>query len=191
LDTVKDISVVLHAAAGGDPRATDQLLPLVYDHLRELARRRLSKEQAGQTLQPTALVHEAYMRLLGDGVSWNSRGHFFGAAAQAMRRILVERARAKKGPKRGGGRAAVPLSAVMEVLGDDSSAEPDWIALDEAMEALQKTDGELAQVVHLRYFAGLTVDETALATGRSARSVDREWKLARAWLLERMDGGKK
>ncbi len=163
-----------------------ELLPLVYDHLRELARKRLAHESPGQTLQPTALVHEAYMRIAGTGAPWDNRRHFFAAAAIAMRRILVERARAKGGPMRGGGRERVGLSTAEGEMADGPSGEIDWIALDEAMAALEREDAQLAEVVHLRYFAGLSVDETAAATGRSARSIDRDWKCARLWLLRRI-----
>jgi RNA polymerase sigma factor (TIGR02999 family) len=184
----QDMTMLLVAAAEGDPKASDAILPLVYDHLRELARKRIAKEAPGQTLQPTALVHEAYLRLVGDGVSWSNRRHFFAAAAIAMRRILVERARAKHGPKRGGGRARVPLTDAIDRDNVEGGDTLDWLALDEALSALQVEDPDLAQVVHLRYFAGLSVDDTAAALGRSSRTIDREWKVARAWLLKKMSG---
>jgi RNA polymerase sigma factor (TIGR02999 family) len=184
-----DASALLAAAAAGDPTASAQLLPLVYDHLRELARKRLAHERPGLTLDATALVHEAYMRIAGGGdVQWNSRRHFFAAAGIAMRRILVERARRLAGPKAGGGRQRLPLSAVNDpsLAQADPVDETDWILLDEALTELEQTDPELSEVVHLRYFAGLTVPEAAMALNRGARSVDRDWSVARAWLLDRM-----
>lgn len=184
-----DASALLAAAAAGDPTASAQLLPLVYDHLRELARKRLAHERPGLTLDATALVHEAYMRIAGGGdVQWNSRRHFFAAAGIAMRRILVERARRLAGPKAGGGRQRLPLSAVNDpsLAQADPVDETDWILLDAALTELEQTDPELSEVVHLRYFAGLTVPEAAMALNRGARSVDRDWSVARAWLLDRM-----
>lgn len=182
----EDIPGLLDAAQRGDRFASEELLPLVYDHLRELARRKLNRERPGLTLQPTALVHEAYLRLVGDGVSWENRRHFFAAAANAMRRILVERARRRHAKKHGGGRHALPLDAVMEVIGKAAPDEPDWQALDAALVAFEAEDPTLAQVVNLRYFAGLSVDQCAQALGRSPRSIDRDWKVARAWLLDRL-----
>lgn len=180
---------LMAAASAGDPSASIQLLPLVYEHLRELARKRLSHERPGLTLDATGLVHEAYLRIAGDGeVQWNSRRHFFAAAGIAMRRILVERARRLAGPKAGGGRHRLPLSAVNDahLAKADFLDETDWLLLDEALTELEHADPELSEVVHLRYFAGLTVPEAALALGRGARSVDRDWSVARVWLLDRM-----
>lgn len=182
-----NLDALLAAAAAGDPTVAAQLLPLVYDHLRELARRKLASENPGQTLQPTALVHEAYVRLVtSPQTSWNGRKHFFAAAALAMRRILVERARAKRGPKRGGDRKRFSLEMV-EPAGEVAVDELDWLALDGALDALQAHDADLADVVHLRYFAGLGVEEIAQALGRSERSINRDWNIARAWLLRRME----
>lgn len=184
-----DAMALLAAANAGDPVASAQLLPLVYDHLRNLARKRLAHERPGLTLDATALVHEAYLRIAGDGeVQWNSRRHFFAAAGIAMRRILVERARRLAGPKAGGGRQRLPLSAVNDsnLAQADMVDETDWILLDAALTELEQTDPELSEVVHLRYFAGLTVPEAAQALNRGARSVDRDWSVARAWLLDRM-----
>ena len=186
-DAAANLDALLEAAAAGDPTVASQLLPLVYDHLRELARRKLASENPGQTLQPTALVHEAYVRLVSSPqTSWNGRKHFFAAAALAMRRILVERARAKRGPKRGGDRRRFSLDMV-EPAGDVAVDDFDWVALDGALDALQAHDADLADVVHLRYFAGLGVEEIAQAMNRSERSINRDWSIARAWLLRRME----
>lgn len=175
------------AVEDGDSRAAEQLVPLVYDELRKLAQYHMANEPVGHTLTATALVHEAYVRLVGDGPSeWNSRGHFFAAAARAMRRILVERARRNAQGKRGGGRMRVPLGDVAMV----SSAPPeDLLELDLALGRLELRDSRKAEVVSLRYFAGLTVDETAAAMGVSPRLVNKEWTFARAWLMRELSGG--
>jgi RNA polymerase sigma factor (TIGR02999 family) len=185
------LTVLLNAAGEGDSRSASALLPIVYEELRTLAHRYLSREPgagAGQTLQATALVHEAYLRLVKDSeVQWNGRNHFFGAAGLAMRRILVERARARRGPKRGGGRASLELgeSAALSVGAEDPV---DWIGLDGALTALELQDSRLAELVSLRYFAGLSVDQTAQVMGLSSRQVKRDWAVARAWLYARMTG---
>ncbi|HYE62373.1 MAG TPA: sigma-70 family RNA polymerase sigma factor [Phycisphaerales bacterium] len=181
-----EVTQLLNAISGGDSRASAELLPLVYEELRKLARSYMARESAAQTLQPTALVHEAYIRLLGgQDLGWDSRGHFFGAAAMAMRRILVERARARGRIKRGGDRARVEL-------GDEPMREEptgtDLLALDEALDKLQRYDPRKCEVVMLRYFAGLGVDETAAAMGLSSATVRNEWTFARAWLLRTMSG---
>ncbi len=187
-----NLTVLLNAAGEGDSRAASALLPMVYDELRSLAQGYLQKEPragAGQTLQATALVHEAYLRLVKDAdVRWNGRNHFFAAAGIAMRRILVERARARRGPKRGGGRARVelPEAAALSTAGDDPV---DWLALDAALTALEAHDARLAELVSLRYFAGLSVDQTGEVLGISGRQVKRDWAVARAWLYQRMVGG--
>ena len=180
-----DVTILLRMASDGDSQAAADLLPLVYEELRRLARSKMSRERdagAGQTLQPTALVHEAYMRLLGpDGAQlrWEGRAHFFGAAARAMRRILVERARSRGRVKRGGGNARVALA-------DDALAvEPpgdDLLALDEALERLEQRDRRKAEVVMLRFFAGLTIEEIAAALSVSPATVKNDWTFARAWL---------
>ena len=171
----------MNRAADGSKSAADHLLPLVYDELRELARRNLANEPAGLTLQATALVHEAYMRLGADPAArWDSRRHYFAAAAIAMRRILVERARRHAGPRRGGGRARIPLEDAE--MAADAPAPVDWLALDDALAALERQDPELAELVSLRYFAGLNIDQTAQALGISPRTVDRNWKVATAFL---------
>jgi RNA polymerase sigma factor (TIGR02999 family) len=166
----------------------------VYQELRVLAEQRLARERgggAGMTLQATALVHEAYLRLVKDAdVKWNGRNHFFSAAAIAMRRILVERARAYAGPKRGGGRQRLPLDENQVAgAGPGGASEMDWIGLDDALKDLEAHDPRLAEVVMLRFFAGLSVEKTAETLGISDRQVKREWALARAWLFERMGGG--
>ncbi|MBM4028598.1 MAG: sigma-70 family RNA polymerase sigma factor [Planctomycetes bacterium] len=172
------------APLGPDPQATEALLPLVYEELRLLAAQRLSHEAPGQTLQATALVHEAYLRLVGDEPrGWHSRGHFFAAAAEATRRILVENARRKKSLKRGGGGAGLDLDA-MEAAAPDSS--DDLVALDEALARLGQVDPEKAALVKLRFFAGLSIDQAAEALGISRATAIRHWSFARAWLYHEM-----
>ena len=176
----RDVTGLLRQITGGDGKAADELLPLVYTELRNLAGARMARERPGQTLQPTALVHEAYLRLVRDEhLQWENRRHFFAAAAEAMRRILVERARRVAARKHGGEVQRVPLED--GVLEDESRA-PEILALDEALERLEARDPTMSGVVKLRYFAGLTVPETANALGLSARSVNRIWAEARAWL---------
>jgi RNA polymerase sigma factor (TIGR02999 family) len=183
-----DLTRLLDAASSGDAQAAEQLLPLVYDELRRLAARKLTCENPGQTLQATALVHEAYVRLVACDADrqWNGRGHFFAAAAEAMRRILVDHARRKKSQKRGGGRARAEFR-------EQSLAAPEGpdeiLAVDEALAGLAATDPQAAELVKLRYFAGLSVDEAAQALGISPRSVDRLWAYARAWLQRAIDRG--
>jgi RNA polymerase sigma factor (TIGR02999 family) len=182
-----EVTRILSAIAQGDPAAVGQLLPLVYDELRRLAAQQLAHEKPGQTLEATALVHEAYLRLVGpaEGPHWDNRGHFFTAAAEAMRRILVENARRKRRHKRGGGR-------VRKELHEEQLAAPaireDILALDEALEKLAAVEPEAAAVVRLRYFAGLTVPEAAAALGISPRTADRLWAFARAWLYRELRG---
>jgi RNA polymerase sigma factor (TIGR02999 family) len=180
------ITQLLVAIGGGDRAAGNELLPLVYDQLRRLARKKMAHEPAGHTLQPTALVHEAYLRLVGDeAADWNSRGHFYVAAAEAMRRILVERAREHDRVKHGGGRSRVPLTGV-GVAADDH--EPmDVLALDAALRDLRSSDPRMYDVVMLRHFTGLSNEETALALGISERTVSREWSYARLWLVRAME----
>ncbi len=178
------VTQLLDAAAAGDPTAAAELLPLVYAELRQLAAARLAAERPGQTLQPTALVHEAYLRLVGPGPNpvWNGRGHFFGAAAEAMRRILVEQARRKGRLKRGGDCTRMELPA--DVAADE--AEVDVLALDEALTQLATDHPEKAELVKLRFFAGMTSVEAAAALGVSTATVERHWRYARAWLARRM-----
>jgi RNA polymerase sigma factor (TIGR02999 family) len=186
-----EVTSVLSAVEEGDERAAEQLLPLVYDELRRLAAQKLGRESPGQTIQATALVHEAYMRLVqsereGSSPSWNSRGHFFAAAAEAMRRILVERARHKKSLKGGGSHHH------RQEMGDIavSAAVPDidLIALDIALDRLERTDKRRAQLVKLRFFAGLTMEEAAQALGISTSTADNDWAYARCWLRLEIDG---
>jgi RNA polymerase sigma factor (TIGR02999 family) len=178
------VTAVLQAAQAGDPQAAAQLLPLVYAELRQLARARLAQQTPGQTLQPTALVHEAYLRIAGQSeVTWQGRQHFFFAAARAMRDILVEQARRKAGPRRGGGRQQEALDEAALVL-----EEPfvDLLALHEALAELERQDPLKGQIVMLRYFTGLTMTETADMLGQSERSLHRHWRYIKAWLKSRL-----
>lgn len=185
----QEITRVLAAIPEGDKDAAARLLRLVYEELRQLARRLMAREPAGQTLQPTALVHEAYLRLLGDrSPGWEGRTHFFAAAAVAMRRILVERARKRRAAKHGGGRERVTLNE--RVVPSDPPAA-DLLALDEALGRLEALDERASRVVHLRYFAGLGIQETAAMLGISTATVTREWTYARAWLRREITGGRK
>ena len=179
---MSDVTRILSAIEQGDPHAAEQLLPLVYDELRKLAAQKMAEEKPGQTLQATALVHEAYLRLVdSDRVQhWNSRGHFFAAAAEAMRRILVNRARDKGRIKRGGGRRRVDLDNLSDPV---TASDDDLLDLDEALERLASAYPECAELVKLRFFAGMTLDEAAAALGLARRSADRQWAFARAWLF--------
>jgi RNA polymerase sigma factor (TIGR02999 family) len=181
--TMTDVTRILNAIEQGDIKATDELLPLVYEELRHLAARKLSHEQPGQTLQATALVHEAYIRLMGsEARNWNSRGHFFKAAAEAMRRILVENARRKKSLKQGGNRQRIRMDEI--ALADCSNVPSDYlIALDEALVKFSEKHRIKAEVVKLRYFAGLTIEQTAKVLGISEATTKRYWIYARAWLV--------
>jgi RNA polymerase sigma factor (TIGR02999 family) len=182
---MNDVTHILSAIEQGDPKAAEQLLPLVYDELRKLAAQRLLEEKPGQTLQATALVHEAYLRLVGVRIEqrWDSRGHFFAAAAEAMRRILLNRARDKKRVKRGGACRRVDLDQIEIAL--DTSDEQ-LIALDEAMTQLELEDADAARLVKLRFFTGLTQNDAAAALGLAARTAERQWAYARAWLYARL-----
>ena len=183
-----EVTRILSAMEQGDPHAASQLLPLVYDELRKLAAYRLAHQTPGQTLQPTALVHEAYLRLVGDpeGQDWDSRGHFFAAAAEAMRRILVENARRKGRRKRGGSLTRRDLVDAEQLT--EPEVSEDLIALDEALKKLATVDAQAAQLVELRYFAGLSIPETAQTLGISPRTANRLWAYARAWLLREVGG---
>ena len=185
---MNDVTRILSAIEQGDPKAAGELLPLVYDELRRLAARRLAGEKAGHTLQPTALVHEAYLRLVGgqQPQEWNGRGHFFAAAAEAMRRVLVEGARRKHRQRHGGGRRRLTL-ADLEV--DADSPDEAVLALSEALDRLAAVNPRAAELVKLRYFAGLTGREAAGVLGISPRKADQVWAYARAWLLDWLDDG--
>jgi len=187
-----DVTRILNAIEKGDLRATDELLPLVYEELRLLAAQKLSQETPGQTLQATALVHEAYLRLVeAKDQNWNSRGHFFKAAAEAMRRILVDNARRKKSLRAGGERQRIDIeeSALWALTLSDESSSEDLLALDEALEKLSKTDPRNAELVKLRYFTGLSLDQVAKIEGVSRRTATRWWTYARAWLHREIRGG--
>jgi RNA polymerase sigma factor (TIGR02999 family) len=180
------VTQILASIEQGDPRAAEQLLPLVYDELRKLAAVRLAQERPGQTLQATALVHEAYLRLVGDGgLHWNSRGHFFAAAAEAMRRILVDRARRKAAAKRGGEFARIELDQDIALAAE---VKEDLIALDAALERLAAEYPVQAELVKLRYFGGLSLPDAASALGLSERTAGRHWAFARAWLRRAVEG---
>ena len=185
---MSEVTRLLYAADQGDPEAASQLLPLVYDELRKLAAQKLAGATPGQTLQPTALVHEAYLRLVGEDEEqqWDSRGHFFAAAAEAMRRILVEIARHKASLKRGGDRDRVD---VVESLLAAPEPREDLVALDAALTRLAGTDKQAAELVQLRYFAGLPIREVAEILGIAPRTADRLWAYAKAWLLKEIESG--
>jgi len=185
-----DVTHILTAIEQGDAGAADELLPLVYDELRRLAARKMSQESPGQTLQATALVHEAYIRLVGsESHNWSSRTHFFAAAAEAMRRILIDNARRKKSIKCSGGRHRIDLSEAAPA-GDSQTHLDDVIALDEALEKLSAKDKVKADLVKLRYFAGLTCEQAAEVLGISHNTADQYWAYARSWLrLEITRGG--
>ena len=181
------VTRLLQQASAGDRRASAELLPLVYQELRALAARKMRQERPDATLQATALVHEAYVRLVDQTTlpQWDGRWHFFGAAAEAMRRILVDNARSRGRLKRGGDAGRVSLEDVE--LAVDEDASPDLLALDEALGELEQKHPQKAQLVKLRYFAGLTMEEAARAMGISVRTAGREWAYARAWLYARMN----
>ena len=187
---MNEVTQILSDLARGDAHAAGQLLPLVYDELRRLAATRLAAEPSGNTLQPTALVHEAHLRLVGtpDGDRWDHRGHFFAAAAEAMRRILVEAARRKKAARHGGGQHRhdandLPIAA--------PPVDDDLIALDEALTRFAQVEPQKAELVKLRYFVGLTIEETAAALGISPATAKRHWAYSKAWLFQAMGGGEK
>jgi RNA polymerase sigma factor (TIGR02999 family) len=186
-NSVSDVTLILGRIENGDGQAAEKLLPLVYDELRKLAAAKMAQENPGQTLQATALVHEAYIRLVDveKAQHWDSRGHFFSAAAEAMRRILVNNALRKRRPKHGGDRHRVDLDANL-TLGD--SSDEDILALDEALAKLADTDKTSAEVVKLKYFAGLGIPQIAEMLDISPRTVDRRWAYARAWLHQELGG---
>ena len=179
---------MLAAAERGDMGAANRLLPAVYDELRRLAASKLAGERAGHTLQATALVHEAYLRLLGGGQSWEGRRHFFGAAAEAMRRILVENARRRSSQKRGGGAVREDRELDQIAAPPEAGSGDDLVALSGALDRLAKADAAAAEVVKLRYFAGLSIREVADVLGVAPRTADRLWAYARAWLRQAIEG---
>lgn len=178
---MSDITLMLQAVARGERQASSDLLPLVYEELRQLAAARMARESAGQTLQPTALVHEAWLRLVGEGNrSWENRAHFFGAAAEAMRRILIENARRKSRLKRGGGQLRVDID---ELELADTTPDDKILLIDEALERLKAEDPEKAKIVVLKFFGGLTNQEVALSLDVTERTVERQWAFAKAWMF--------
>jgi RNA polymerase sigma factor (TIGR02999 family) len=183
---VSDVTRILDRVHEGDPTAAEELLPLVYQELRKLAAHRMAQELPGQTLQPTALVHEAWLRLIGaEDVKWSDRAHFFGAAAEAMRRILIENARRKRAQRHGGGQAKLDINLieVAAVARDDELQ-----AVDEALEKFTARDKQKAELVKLRYFAGFTTEEAAEILGISVPTADRWWTYSRAWLYKEIEG---
>jgi RNA polymerase sigma factor (TIGR02999 family) len=185
---MNEVTRILSAIEQGEPQAAAQLLPLVYEELRKLAAQKLAQEAPGHTLQPTALVHEAYLRLVDTEKvqRWNSRGHFFAAAAEAMRRILIERARHRRSRKAGGDRQRLDLADVEPAV---AGPDVDLLALDEALEKLEQQDKRKADLVKLRFFAGLTTAQAAEALGISPSTADNDWAYARCWLRLEIAGG--
>ena len=183
--SVSDVTRILEAAREGDPKAAEQLLPLVYEELRRLAASKMAHERPDQTLQPTALVHEAWLRLIGNQKeNWNGRSHFFGAAAEAMRRILIENARRKGAARHGGGRARLDINEI-----EIATAAPDdeLLAVSDALEKLAAHDSQMAELVKLRYFVGLTTEDAAEVLGISVRTAERWWSYSRAWLFQEFE----
>jgi RNA polymerase sigma factor (TIGR02999 family) len=187
---MSEVTRILSAIANGDPQAASQLLPLVYGELRQLAAQKLAHETPGQTLQPTALVHEAYLRFVAsprsgpeDDTSWDSRGHFFAAAAEAMRRILVENARRKQAVKHGGGKRRVPLAEFHRI----AESPEDLLDLDDALTRFAAEEPDKARLVQLRFFAGLSTPDAAAALGISVATAERWWTFARAWLYSELE----
>ena len=186
---VSNVTHILERAQAGDPAAADQLLPLVYDELRRLAAAKMANEPPGQTLQSTALVHEAYLRLVGNtDKKWNGRAHFFGAAAEAMRRILIENARRKLAARHGGGLARLDIDKV-EIA--TAGGDDELIAVNDALEGFAARDRQKAELVKLRYFVGLTTEEAAVVLGISVPTADRWWNFSRAWLFEEIERQRK
>lgn len=183
---MSDVTRLLDRIDAGDPHAADELLPIVYDQLRRLAHQRLAHESPGQSLQTADLVHEAYLRLLGTNEKWQGEGHFFVAAAEAMRRILVEKARRKQRHKHGGGRKHVEWSEDLLPLESDDT---EVLAVHEALDHFAQHDAEAAELVKLHFFAGITIDDAAALLGISPRSAYRNWAYARAWLFRHFEGG--
>jgi RNA polymerase sigma factor (TIGR02999 family) len=186
---MSDVTHVLERVGHGEAQAADELLPLVYDELRNLAAQRMSREAPGHTLQPTALVHEAWLRLVrNESVRWNGRAHFFGAAAEAMRRILIEKARRKRAQRHGGGQAKLDLDE-LEIAAPEE--EEEMLDLNDALEQFARFDPRKAELVKLRYFVGLTTQEAAEILGISVPTADRWWSYSRAWLLQEIERQRK
>ena len=187
---MSDVTAILARISSGEPHAADQLLPLVYEELRRLAATKMKNEKPGHTLQATALVHEAYARLIGDGDAdkeWNNRGHFFSAAAEAMRRILVEKARAKKSERRGGGQVRMKYDEAVTYADSIDTEEADRIlAVHEALTKLELVSPQRAQLVKLRFFSGMTLEEAASLQGISNSSAHRDWAMAKVWLYRQL-----
>jgi RNA polymerase sigma factor (TIGR02999 family) len=186
-----EVTTILSAIEKGNPRAAEQLLPLVYDELRRLAAQKLAEEKPGQTLQATALVHEAYLRLIGNeppgsSPSWDDRGHFFAAAAEAMRRILIEQARRKSRKKRGGAAQRLPLDSAATLAAPDAAAADELLALDDCLKELEAEEPIKARLVKLRYFAGLSLADAARMLGISPATAKRYWVYARSWLYGKL-----
>jgi RNA polymerase sigma factor (TIGR02999 family) len=186
---MSDVTRVLKDIEAGEPKAADQLLPLVYEELRKLAAAKMRNEAAEQTLQATALVHEAWLRLVGDqDRSWDGRGHFFAAAAEAMRRILIERARRKQAIRHGGGQAPLEIDRI-EIAGP--VPDEDWLALNDGLEKLEAIDKKKAEFIKLRYFVGLSLEEAAEVLGVSVPTASRWWSHSRAWLADEIESQRK
>jgi RNA polymerase sigma factor (TIGR02999 family) len=184
-----DVTRILDAAQKGDPKAAGQLLPLVYDELRKLAAAKMAQERPNQTLQPTALVHEAWLRLVGqDNQRWDGRAHFFGAAAEAMRRILIDRARRRTAARHGGGEAPLAIDQI-EIAAPGQ--EDDWLELSDALERLEAVDKQKAEFIKLRYFVGLSLEEAADVLGVSVPTASRWWSYSRAWLAQEIEAQRK
>lgn len=185
---MSDVTVILNRVEQGDPKAAEELLPIVYEELRRLAAHKMANEAAGHTLQPTALVHEAWLRLSGNGDAqvgkWNGRAHFFGAAAEAMRRILIDSARRKKAIRHGGGQARLDINEI-EIAG--AAKDDELLAVSDALGQFAARDKQKAELVKLRYFVGLTTEEAAEVLGISVPTADRWWNFSRAWLFEEME----
>jgi len=189
---MQEITLILNRIEQGDPQAADQLLPLVYDQLRQLAAAKMAREPAGQTLQATALVHEAWLRLGGDQQpSWQNRAHFFAAAAEAMRRILIDRARRRRAERRGGGWQRVDVDDPALNLAAPEERDDELLAVHESLDGLARHDARKAELVKLRYFAGLTIEQAADVLGIAVPTANRDWTYARAWLFKEINLGRR
>jgi RNA polymerase sigma factor (TIGR02999 family) len=188
---VNDLTVMLNKIERGDSQAADKLLPVVYDELRKLASAKMARESGGQTLQPTALVHEAWLRLGADEQpTWQNRAHFFASAAEAMRRILIERARRRRAQRHGGGLQRVDIDDPVNAIAAPAEADEELLAVHEMLERLARHDARKAELVKLRYFAGLTLEESAEVLGVAVPTAKRDWAYARAWLFREISRGR-